>query len=304
MLISVILCSYNPNEQNLARALDAILLQDLSPDKWELVVVDNNSSVPLKNRKLIVDRHVKVVSEARQGLSAARECGIKQTLGDILVFVDDDNLLAPDYLRHVSSIFENRQIGVVSGAIYPEYEIEPPEWFHKFEIMLAVRRPPREGMYLTTIPLCNEYFPVGAGMAVRRQIVLDYYRMIAEGSVYISGRVGNQLSSAEDIDLDFFAISKGFLIGIAAVLKLTHIIPAARLTAEYLCRLAVGTTTGAVEVNSKWKSEFGMNVYSSFNCSRFKLMMSMFVRLLFYFKPEARIRYHFYKTQLKKINCM
>jgi len=97
MLISVVLCTYNPNEINISRVLDSILSQDLNHEDWELLVVDNNSSAPVINMNLINNRNVKVQFEGRQGLSAARECGMKHTRGDILVFVDDDNVLEPDY---------------------------------------------------------------------------------------------------------------------------------------------------------------------------------------------------------------
>ncbi len=298
MRISVVICTYNPSEKNIARALDAVLCQDLNREEWELLVVDNNSTTPVKDMAVVKNRKVRVVFEAKQGLSAARECGIRHSSGDILVFVDDDNVLASDYLTNVKTIFENSYIGIVSGAIAPEYEEEPPAWLYKFEIMLAIRKPHGEKTYLTNIPVCNQYFPIGAGAAVRRKLIEAYYEAIAEGSTYISGRVGKELSSAEDIDLDFFAISRGFLVGMAGALKMKHIIPASRMTSEYLCRLAVGTTKSAAEVNRKWKSEFGHDVYDALSMSKIKITLNLLICVCLYWMPKFRIRYHFYKTQL------
>lgn len=297
--ISVVVCTYNPKDEVLARVLDGILSQDLESAAWELLVVDNNSSPAVNSRTTIRDRNVRVEVEPRQGLSAARECGVRNTRGGIIVFVDDDNLISANYLTRVSDVFRDARIGVISGAIAPEYEQSPAAWFKSFETMLAVRRPPTEETYLTNIPLFNDYFPIGAGMAVRREVIVAYYQSIADGSAYVSGRVGTQLSSAEDIDLDFFAISEGYLIGTAGCLKSRHVIPAERTTPEYICRLAVGSCRSAAEVNEKWADRFGADVIDSFAVSRRKLRLKVIVAALLSWNAAYRVRYHSLKTLLE-----
>lgn len=299
MYISVVICTYNPNESILTRTLDSILTQDLNQDEWELLLVDNNSSIPVCSLESVVKRQVRVVFEEKQGLSAARHCGLRQSSGDILVYVDDDNVLEKDYLRNVKTIFSKSEIGIVSGAVVPEYEKEPPRWFNEFEGMLAIKRPCSEKPYLTTIPLYNEFFPIGAGMAVRRNILEGYYNALASGSTYISGRVGTQLSSAEDIDLDFYAISEGFLVGTVGTLKMKHVIPKARLELDYLCRLAAASTKSSAEVNQKWKHVFGTSVFSFFRLRRRGVWGRLVVSWLLYWLPKYRVRYYFYKVLQK-----
>jgi glycosyltransferase involved in cell wall biosynthesis len=296
MLISVVLCTYNPVDAVLSRAIDAIISQDLDRSAWEFLVVDNNSSPPVSARPCITDSGVRVVLEPRQGLAAARECGVNNTTGSVLVFVDDDNLIAPDYLVNVSNIFTDPKVGVVSGTVVPEYEAQPPAWFHEFEIMLAVRRPPTEAAYLTTIPSHNDYFPIGAGMSVRREVIESYYQSIAEGDVYVPGRVGSQLSSGEDIDLDFFALDQGFLIGTVGALKLRHVIPPDRTTADYISRLAVASTRSAAVVNAKWSPIFGTDVFDVFHSSRRRNRIKCVAAGLLSWSPRFRVRYHFFKT--------
>jgi glycosyltransferase involved in cell wall biosynthesis len=302
MLISVILCTYNPNEAYLARTLEAVLSQDLPPAEWEFVIIDNNSSLPVSERACVRERKVRVESEVRQGLSAARECGARSTRGEILVFVDDDNLLAPDYLRQVKSIFDTPNIGVVSGEVVPEYEKEPDGWFWEFESMLAIRRPQSSRAYLTSIPLYNEFFPIGAGMAVRRRILEDYYQSIANGSPYISGRKGTQLSSSEDLDLDFFAISRGYLIGTVATLKLKHLIPSSRITIDYISRLAIASEKSTVEVNRKWMDTFRADVFGSCTTNRQNVWFRLLASCLFSWMPKYRIRYHVFRTRLEALD--
>ncbi len=298
MLISVIVCTYNPNDDNLARVLDSILNQDLRSEEWQVLVVDNNSSVPVKERKLIRDRQVMVEFEERQGLSAARECGLRHSQGDILVFVDDDNVLATDYLSSVKKIFEQPMIGIISGAIIPEYENAPPTWLVSFESMLAIRKPLNDGAYLTNIPLFNDFYPIGAGMAIKREIMENYCYAVRNGSSYISGRVGSELSSAEDLDLDFFAISQGFLVGTNGTLKIKHIIPKARTTIEYITRLIIASTKSIYEVNKKWENTFGEKVFSCFCISKLEVTLRLLICAVLFYKPRFRILYHYYKTLL------
>ncbi|WP_319434995.1 glycosyltransferase [Mycobacterium sp. RTGN5] len=302
MLISVVVCTYNPADDVLARALDAILSQDLDPATWELLVVDNNSNLPVSGRPYIADGDIRVVSEPEQGLSKARECGLTNTRGSILVFVDDDNMLAPDYLSKVSRIFADPTIGVVSGAILPEYDEQPPAWLATFENMLAIRRLPTEGTYLTDRPPYNEHFAIGAGMAVRRDVIEGYYRSIAEGSAYVSGRVGTQLSSSEDIDLDFFAISNGYRVGTVGSLKLRHVIPADRTTVDYISRLAVASVRSAAEVNAKWSAIFGGDVIELFSTPKRQLRIKCALTALLRHSPKFAIRYHFLKTTLEELD--
>src|SRR5277367_5769846 len=97
--ISVIVCTHNPRADYLRRTLDALREQNFPLNKWELLLIDNASEKPLAE---VYDlswhpqgRHVR---ELELGLTAARVRGIRESNGGLLVFVDDDNVLAPDYL--------------------------------------------------------------------------------------------------------------------------------------------------------------------------------------------------------------
>src|SRR4051812_13916859 len=106
-MISVVICTYNPKLAYLNRAIDAVLNQDLSPGEWEFVVVDNNSSPPISGRSVARSGEFRIVTEPRQGLSAARERGVNSTRGDILVFFDDDNVPHRGYLSAVRELLSD-----------------------------------------------------------------------------------------------------------------------------------------------------------------------------------------------------
>ena len=301
MLISVILCTYNPSDEILARVLDSVISQDFDRSEWEFLVVDNNSLISVNTRRCIIDRGIQVVLEPIQGLSVARACGVRNTLGSILVFVDDDNLLAPDYLSNVSSAFSDPRIGVVSGAIAPEYETKPQKWFAEFENILAIRQPPSDRAYLTNVPMHSEYFPVGAGMAARREVFESYLQSIAEGAAYLPGRSGSNLTSGEDTDIDFFAISQGYLVGTIGSLKLQHVIPTTRTTLDYISRLTVATTLSAAEVNAKWSHIFGSDVFQGFKISKGQIRFRCVASFLLSFRPKYRVRFVYYRCLLKVV---
>jgi hypothetical protein len=56
------------------------------------------------------------------------------------VFVDDDNVLARDYLAQVKTIFETHpKLGCAGGKSLPEFETPPAAWVAEFYPLLAVR---------------------------------------------------------------------------------------------------------------------------------------------------------------------
>jgi hypothetical protein len=189
---------------------------------------------------------------------------------------------------------------LVGGAIFPEYEGEVPNWFRSFEPMLAIRKHPVDADYLIHEPPFDDRFPVGAGFAVRRVIALSYTQS-AIGGKRIEGRRGNHLSSAEDIDLAMYVLSKGYSLRTQGCLQLTHVIPAFRLTEAYIGKLAVSSLKSCVEVNEKWAELFGMEVIP---LAKSGILGSIARVLLFAgmgaFSPRFRVKCRYHLTLLRR----
>src|SRR6201984_57194 len=121
---SVILCTHNPRPDYLGRVLASLRGQTLPVKEWELLLIDNASKQPLAQTVDIswhsCGRHIR---EDELGLTAARLRGIQEASGELLVFVDDDNLLAPDFLVHATAISARRpDLGVFgAGILQPEF---------------------------------------------------------------------------------------------------------------------------------------------------------------------------------------
>jgi hypothetical protein len=238
--ISVILCSHNPREEYLERVLRGLRNQTLSAGKWELLLVDNGSQLPLAGRFDLswhpLARHIR---EDDLGLTPARLRGIRESGADILVFVDDDTVLAPDYLEQALTVGSQWPfVGVWGGNCIPEYAVPLPSWVGDqtwrltvVEVKTDIWSNLREG-FLT--------IPVGAGMCVRKNVCLRFLARCDNAPSRSLGRCGTSLSGYEDVELAHCALDLGLGTGKSTRLCLTHLIPASRLTLDYFVRHAEG----------------------------------------------------------------
>lgn len=239
--ISLVICSHNPRADFLERALNALQNQNLPMNQWELLLIDNASAEPLAGKwDLYWHPQARVIREERVGLTHARIRGILESRGDTIVFVDDDNILDPNYLQHAYTISKDMPfIGVWGGSIQGEFEETPPDRTKEYLSGLAIEEIDRD--YWSNIAKWSRACPFGAGMCVRRSIALTYSELATKDPLRSSlGRRGLSLSSGEDTDLAFLACDLGYGIGRFYRLKLTHLITAVRVSTKYLIRLHSG----------------------------------------------------------------
>lgn len=245
--ISVVICTHNPREDYFARTLDGLRLQTADLATWELIVVDNQSSVPLRER-LSFDWHpnARIVEETKLGLTPARLRGIREAKGALLILVDDDNVLDPDYISVASRIGNERPfLGAWSGQCRPSFEEPPPDWTRRYWGNLVIREF-HEDLW-SNLPRLPATMPCGAGLCIRHEVAEYYLQMIESGKrSFQFDRTGNSLVSGGDNDLAACACDLGLGVGIVTALKLQHLIPPQRLTADYLARLAEGITFSSV----------------------------------------------------------
>jgi glycosyltransferase involved in cell wall biosynthesis len=241
MNLSVVICAHNPRFEALRRTLEALRSQSLPLSEWELLVVDNSSNPPLADRlDLSWQPHGRVLVENELGLTAARLRGIAETDSDLLVFVDDDNVLAPDYLAQCIALAGRYSlIGVFGGSCQGEFEAPLPSWIKPYLPGLVVQEIDRDHW-------SNSYewslaCPYGAGMCVRRAVAEEYGRRVRSNPLLRKlGRSGKQLLAGEDTDLAWTAIDLKLGTGRFCALRLTHLIPRGRTERDYIVRLHAG----------------------------------------------------------------
>ncbi len=132
MKISVILCTYN-RSASLQRALEsASALRLPGSVDWETVVVDNNSSDRTREVAEAFCRrdpaHFRYLFEPKQGKSNALNAGIRQTVGDILAFMDDDVIVEPTWLQNLTASLQGDGWAGAGGRILPQRAFHPPRW--------------------------------------------------------------------------------------------------------------------------------------------------------------------------------
>jgi len=250
--LSVVICAHNPRPQYLRRVLEALRSQTLPKEQWELLLIDNLSSDPLTAQcDLSWHPNGRHILETELGLSAARERGICESSGSVLVFVDDDNVLDPNYLSTARGIgIEWPKLGAWgSGATIPEFELEPAESVKAFLPCLALRDV--DVARWGNVPV-EESTPWGAGLCVRREIAEAYCRLNERSALKLTDRKGKSLSSAGDVEISYVARHDGFGTGVFPELKLIHLIPKERVSSDYLLKLSQAGYTSYFLLTYKW----------------------------------------------------
>ncbi|PTY04679.1 family 2 glycosyl transferase [Opitutaceae bacterium EW11] len=252
--LSVILPTHNPDRGRLARSLAGLRAQTLRASDWELIVVDNASEPSVEISPAELPPHARIVREPALGLTFARRAGFRAAAGEFFVLVDDDNVLASDYLESVLYAFVRlSKVGAIGGESLPEFEVAPPNWTRAFFPLLALRdlggderifMPPTAPALLQNYPPCS---PIGAGMGLRRAAITDWL----DRSSDLSDRSGTELSSGGDNDIVLSVLESGWGVAYVPKLRLTHLIPAPRLEADYLARLNRGIQRSWMQVLTK-----------------------------------------------------
>lgn len=253
--ISVLVCTHNPRADYLGRVVAGLRAQTLPGSEWELVVVDNLSDPPLAGRLDLSWRPgARLVREERLGLTPARLRAIREATGELLVFVDDDNVLDPDYLEVAARIADERPfLGAWSGQCRPWFETAPPAWTRRYWGNLAIRE--FEEDTWSNLPRLAETMPCGAGLCIRRAAAQLYAAAHESGDRRFQfDRTGTSLLSGGDNDLAAFACKLGLGVGLVAALKLQHLMPPERLSADYLIRLAEGIHFSSTLLDAEWGS--------------------------------------------------
>lgn len=241
--LSVIICTHKPRADYLRRVLAALRAQTLPQDQWELLLIDNASPENLADQWDLswhpLARHIR---EDELGLTPARLRGIAEATGEVLIFVDDDNVLSEDYLEQVFKIGQEYSfLGAWGGIIEAEFEVQPQDWMRPLLGNLSIRE--CSDPIWSNNPDDWRSQPCGAGLSVRRVVAKAYSQQLAtEPNRRKLDRVGSELSSCGDYDLVQTSrdVGKGF--GNFPQLLVTHLIPKGRVHPDYLIQLHQANT--------------------------------------------------------------
>jgi glycosyltransferase involved in cell wall biosynthesis len=225
--------------------------QTLAKKYWELLLIDNASSERLGDLWDLSwhpkGRHLR---EDELGLTPARLRGIRESRGELLVFVDDDNVLASDYLAHALRICREWPIlGAWGGDVAAEFETAPEPWTQPYWDC-AFARECKEARWSNNPEDWRGSLPFGAGLCLRAEVAAAYAKE-HEATPFrrMLGRNGASLMSGEDIDMVLFSRRLGLGFGRFPELRVLHLIASRRLTEDYLVELVRAVSLSVVLVN-------------------------------------------------------
>jgi glycosyltransferase involved in cell wall biosynthesis len=275
--VTVIICAHNPHRPFLQRVIEALKGQTLDRNLWELILVDNGSKEPICTWCDLSWHPMGIcVSEPELGLASARRRGISQGRGSLVVFVDDDNVLASDYLERAYRIArEWPRLGAWgSGSISAEFEIEPALHLKPFLGFLGVREV-AQPVWSNAIS-CTDATPIGAGLCIRRDVADAYMKFYEESKIKISGRKGTALGAHEDYEICYLACQAGLGMGIFPELRILHLIVKKRVSDAHILRLIEGVTSSHCILDYKWKGKVPSSPYSAHGLA--SLVLNIFRR--------------------------
>lgn len=233
MDVTVIICTYN-RANCLPAALESVVASALSvPLGWELLVIDNNSS---DNTREVVGQfrnkyltRLRYVFEPQQGLAHARNTGVQEARGDIVVFTDDDVVVQPSWLQNVAAGLLDSSAAGVGGRVLPRWGCAIPKWLtieQKSPLLgtLAMFDKGPNAERLTEPPF-------GANMAFRKGMFNKHGLFRTD-----LGRCGDHLLSGEDTEFGWRLLNVGECLRYEPSAVVYHPIDEERLNKDYFLR--------------------------------------------------------------------
>lgn len=216
----------------ISETLDSLLRLEFPAGEYEIVVVDNCSAV--EYRRLLEEYQksfggrIRCVREEELGLSHARNCGIRNSTGDVIAFTDDDAVVPPYWLAHLVKPFhDDPGVFAVGGKVVARFTTPPPDWLDG-----------RLAKYISSFDkgdhqMLLEYneYPRGVNMAFRREA-------FEECGMFLRclGRKGASLLSYEEIEICYRISRAGHKVAYAPYAEVYHLIRGDRLSRDWFAK--------------------------------------------------------------------
>lgn len=244
--MEVCLCTFNPRMEVLRLALESIARQTAAHDAFRFLLVDNSSNPPLSIELLAPFQArgipCRLVRETRPGIFHARNRAMRESNQPLILWVDDDTELPPDYIAQCLAIAAaHPEIGCFGGKLLQGPDCRYARWIIPILPWLAI-------LDRGDAPITNKvnhwglWEPPTAGAVVRRAVIdryLDFVEQLPKG--YSIGQVGNKdLMRGEDSLLMRMAYRVDLACSYQPRLQLVHHIDNRRFKFGYLVRLFYG----------------------------------------------------------------
>ena len=196
--VSVVMCFYNV-EQYLQEAIESVLHQSFP--NWELLLVDDGStdgSTRIANRyasqypnQIVYFEHS---NHLNRGLSASRNLALTKSTGELITFLDADDVWLPTYLENQLRLMQEKQVSVICEATTYWFGWDNPQKEDKVVLVGTGQEqlyyPPQ--LMLNLYPLGIGAAPCMCGIILRKELLVklggfeDSFRGMYEDQVFLS----------------------------------------------------------------------------------------------------------------------
>lgn len=232
--ISVVIATRN-RQALLAQTLDSLASQTWPCERLEVIVADNGSSDATPDVVTSFGRRrgaplVRYLFVDTPGKSAAVNQALAIATGDLLALTDDDVRADHDWLMRLAAAFDETGADFVAGRVKPAWESAPPDWLSP--ALYGVIAVPENGDDRVAItPAQQRVMPIGANMAVRREVVLRVGGLRAD-----LGKLDGSLRTGEDHEFFLRMLQAGFTGVYEPAAVVHHRVGAERLERGYFRR--------------------------------------------------------------------
>ena len=263
--ITVAVPTYN-GAKRLPLVLDKLKSQ-INTDRlnWEIIICDNNSTddtaAVVRQYQTSWPNHIPLHYrfEPQQGSAFARQRAVVSARGNLVAFLDDDNIPAEDW---VSSAYEfaqnNPKAGAFGSQIHGQFESELPDELENIKCFLAIIE---RGEAPHRYEPVNKILPPAAGLVVRKLAWLE----AVPRRLFLNNKGKAAGLASEDLEAILHIQKSGWEIWYNPHMVVHHDIPDSRLRKDYLVTLfrCVGLSSFHIRMLGleKWKRPFAVPAY-------------------------------------------
>lgn len=151
---TIVIPTYN-RKQVVLETLAALVRNGCGEHRWEAIVVDDGSSDgtagAVAEWAKAVGSPIRVIRQTNRGPASARNCGAEAAKGRMLIFIDNDILVEPDFVsKHLQTLTEHENCWVVGRVVHPPELLRSPFGRYRNAVWEAFHRAHEEaGVYET-----------------------------------------------------------------------------------------------------------------------------------------------------------
>ncbi len=235
--ITVVIPTYN-SEKRLPAVLDRLSQQaNLDNIRWEVIVCDNGSTddtatiVRRYQQNWPIESPLHYRFATKQGAASARQLGVESAAGELIAFLDDDNLPSQDWLAQADRFAKAYpKAGAFGSQIHGKFATELPPELENIQCFLAIIE---RGDQPHRYEPATKILPPAAGLVVRTRAWLDS----VPAQLFLNNKGKAAGLASEDLEAIIHIQKSGWEVWYNPDMVIRHDIPNGRLRKDYLVTL-------------------------------------------------------------------